>query len=98
MNKDKNFNEMREAICKDANTQMCNNDECPHLYRCSLGEPTIDNLDILAEKGFGNIEKAITEFAEKVGFLFCPECDYDVYTVRETIINYGKEFINALKQ
>lgn len=42
-------NELREAICDKANTKMCLQDKCPKLYRCPLGEPTIDNLDALAK-------------------------------------------------
>lgn len=61
MDKEKEFNAMREAICAKANTKICLNDKCPKLYRCPLGEPTIEGLEILVDKGFGNIKQLATD-------------------------------------
>lgn len=68
----------------------------------SVAGQNCDDAEYLAKElvadCYGNIEQAIKEFAEKVGYLFCPECDYSVFDIRKTIVDYGEEFINAITQ
>lgn len=45
----------------------------------------------LQDKGYGNVKQAVTEFAEKLKSLFCPECDYEGYDIKKMIDELKKE-------